>query len=257
MKKARRFLVFLTPLGIFFLLEYLLFFYQRFPRSIVWILGLSCLIAVASFFLLAGKGAYREALLLGISPFLLIVSQFLFVLFLESKWLMQLLAVALLIFLVVFLENMYLRFSKSPSYQEYAVVNISHFLNIYTLFSFSAALFGFIVFLRFDVWAAASILMICGFLLTYENFWVISPKLSSSWVFIIVISLIIGELFWVINFLPSSIYVNAFILSIAYYVMLGLARNSILEILDRRVFLRYGIIGVFVLLIVVLTAKWS
>ena len=74
--------------------------------------------------------------------------------------------------------------------------------------------------------------------------------------FVAVIGLITTEIFLVATYLPSSVYVNAVLVTLAYYNMTGLARNWLLEIKERRILKRYVIISAVTFLIILATAKW-
>ncbi len=68
--------------------------------------------------------------------------------------------------------------------------------------------------------------------------------------------LILGQLFVIIYFLPSSNFVLAYLLLLAYYIFGQLNRNNLLQINTKKR-LRYQIIALMLgLILVISTAKW-
>jgi hypothetical protein len=71
-----------------------------------------------------------------------------------------------------------------------------------------------------------------------------------------IIVLIILELALAVSYLPTNYYVDAFILTVASYLMLSLSRQFLLGVLTNRQSQYYIIVAILALLIVMLTAKW-
>jgi len=60
-----------------------------------------------------------------------------------------------------------------------------------------------------------------------------------------------------VGYLPTSYYVNAFILAVAAYIMLGLSREFIQKALDRKKVISYLSISGLLLLLILTTAQWG
>lgn len=253
----RHFFVWFIPFIIFVMLEIFFFFYSQNPSILYWFLTFLICIIIFGVKTIIGKASFGETLLFLLTPLFLGLSQFLFVLFLEGWLLRHIIAVVPSIILGVFLENTFLRYHNREKYLEYSMGNILSFLNIVILYMFSAVFFGFIVYIEFEIWMATFLVTIILFCLTFQVMHLQGVALSKSWTYIFILSLVCAEFFWVINFLPSSIYVNAIILTIIYYSMIGISKNFLLGILNRSIVLRYLGISAICLLIVFFTAKWS
>jgi len=255
--KNKHFYVWAAPIAVFVIIEALEYFHWRNLWGIYALLLAAVIAVVWSVIGIAGIKKTAEFFLIVTTPVFLAIGTFLFLLFLESWWLPQIIALFTSIMIGIYLENIYLRRYNPEKYQEYSLANISSFMNLFLFYEISAALFGFIVFLRFEVWAASLIIIAIAFFITHQNLWIVSPDFTKNWLYIIIVPFVAGELFWVMNFLPSSIYVNAFILAVMYYIVMGLAKNQVLRIINRRIFFRYAYIGGISLVVVLATAKWA
>lgn len=255
MTKKQHMVVWLVPGMLFTLLEALFFFSKEFPRMYFLFLFFSLSLSLFGTRVIVGRVS-RDFFLYSIVPLFFTLSIFLFALFLEGKYTPHLMLIILLL-LGVFYENLYLRFHERERYQEYTMGNILSFLSVLIVYLFSAAMFGYGVYIDFPIWISQSFIMGLSFLLTYQVLEHHSVPLQKSWTYLIALTLSLGEFFWIINFLPSSIYVNAYILTVLHYVLLGVARNHLLGILNRSVVLRYMSIALASLAIVFGTAKWA
>jgi hypothetical protein len=65
------------------------------------------------------------------------------------------------------------------------------------------------------------------------------------------------ELFVAISYLPTGYYVNSFILTISYYLMLGFSKHFLANTLTKRRVAIYVSLAVVSVLAVLLTAQWS
>lgn len=250
--------VWFLPFLIFLFLEGLFFFYQLSPNYLYWAGILSILFILWGTKQIIGKINFQEYLLIVLVPFFLVLGQFLFIVFLNTSAYTKHIAIAISqVFLWIFLENIYLKFHHKEKYHEYDMGNIMSFLHIFVIYLMSSSLFGFIIFLGIPVWLGSFLMMIIGFFLTLQVIIIQGIPLEKAWIFIIMITFLLFEIFWVINFLPSSYYVNAFIFTVMYYIMTGISRNYLLGILQKGVAARYLGIGIVSLFIILLTAKWG
>ena len=257
MARIRHFFVWLLPLMVFSMLEYLYFFYAQRPVVVFWFIIFSAIILSFGVMIIIGDKNSRNFFLFLATPLFLVLGQFIFVLFLEGKLLRHIIAIVPTMILGVFLENTYVHFQKKEKYEQHSMGNILSFLSLIILYLFAASFFGFIVYLNVSLWIATFIIMFVAFIITEQVMYFHELSFQKSWPYLVIISLVVGEFFWVINFLPSSLYVNAFILTVLYYSMIGVSRNHLLGILSRSVFLRYFFISIISLLVVLITAKWS
>jgi len=257
MARIKHFFVWFLPLMVFAMLEYLFFFYALRPTIVYWFIAFSAIIIFFGVMAIIGEKNPRNFFLFFATPIFLVLGQFIFVLFLEGKLLRHIVAVVPTIMLGIFLENTYVHFQKKEKYEPHSMGNILSFLSLIILYLFAASHFGFIVHLNLSLWIATFIIIFVTFVITEQVMYFHGISFQKSWPYLVIVSLVEGEFFWVINFLPSSLYVNAFIITIVYYMMIGVSRNHLLGMLNRSVFLRYFFISIVSLSVALITAKWS
>jgi len=253
MKLLNRSIPFIISLIIFFSLETII----RNPKQIYWQTPLLLMLLILGVWLLTGR-EFKKLRFWNflITPFLLLLSGLSFIIFIESFWLKHILIATLAILLGVFLEATFLYFRLRPKYQAHSLENISNYLNLLIVFLVFSSFFSSIVFLEAAFWQLILPAAIICFLLSYQITEISDIAFYRSWPYIVIITLILVELFWAVNFLPTSIYVNSLILTLAYYLMMGLSRNWLLGIIDKRVTRRYLIISLSCFILILITAKW-
>lgn len=244
------------PFFVFILLEFLYWYYARTPKLYYAVFGLAMSTVLIGTSVLAGRRTFGELSMVLLTPMLFVISQFIFVVFLQGNILKHGIALTN-IFLGVFLENVYLRYYKPEKYAAYSMGNILGFLNIVIFYLFTASVFGYILYLEFPIWAGTALIVFVTSLASFQVHTLQGISLQQSWPYTVIITLLVAEFFWTINFLPSSIYVNAFILTIMYYAMMGISKNHLLGILHRGIIARYLMISVISLAFVLISAKWA
>ena len=192
-----------------------------------------------------------------ITPHLFLATACFFSISLESRFFLHTVAVLSSVVLGIFLEEIFVYFNLPKKYYPYSLENISNYINLLTVFLLFSSLYSLIVFLNFSMWYLSLIVIAFIFLLAYQSTWVNKISFRKAWLFILVITLILTELFSVISFLPTSFYVNAIVLTVCYYIILGLSRFILLEELEKKPLRRYLIIGFIAIVIALLTAQWN
>lgn len=191
-----------------------------------------------------------------ITPFLTVNSGWVFLVFLDGESTKQLVTVITTVSVWIFLKVTFLYFFFRPKYEAHTLENISSYLNLITVFLFSSSMFNLIILLRVPAWQGAIGSLVLVGLLSYQMFWIGDLGFRTAWRSVAVITLVTGELFLAVSFLPTSVYVNGLLMTLGYYTMTGLARNWSLNIRERRVVVRYLLISFSILVIILLTAKW-
>lgn len=190
------------------------------------------------------------------TPLYLVAGEVLFLMVLEGHWFRRIVAVLFALLLVVALEDLYLAFHEPERHHAYAPVNIATYMGLVAYFLFAASLFWMMLFFNLPLWLGALILAGLSALLTYQALLSIGRLSLRGWPYVLVMPLVSVELFWVVSFLPTSVYVGAFVLTAAHYAALGTCRNYLLGSLNRRIIIRYLVTGIGLLAIVLMTAKW-
>lgn len=173
--------------------------------------------------------------------------------------------------LIFFWENVW-RFAWAPArYNPEALENVSIALNTVTLwfagnFFFTLLLDPSIVqfqsgwltelFREHVILIAVAVVLISAFLMDYRTIWVARYDAGKVRLLLIVTSLLIGEMFWVLNFMPHRVEVKSFFLVLFYYLLTNLGRAHLDGNLTGDLLRRYGYLSLLALLTVLISAKW-
>lgn len=192
-----------------------------------------------------------------IMPVVFSTASFTFMLFLVDTWAFHFFAI-LTGLAIYFLLNQYFVFVNFPyKYQPYTLESLSFYIGLLLIyFLFSAAFAGQIL-LKLNLWFLLGLIVPLLGLVLYHFFWIHKINFKKSWLFIVAIIVALLELMISVGYLPTSYYVNAFILAVAAYVMLGLSREFIQKALDRKKVISYLSIGGGLLLLILTTAQWG
>lgn len=181
-------------------------------------------------------------------------------LFLENFYLKQ-----IALFLFVFMTGLFFLTLKRAydfklgSKQKYALENLIGYLNILNFYLMVSVL----LFLNLNtnnkfLLYFVSFILVSSFLV-YSTYKVYQIKLQKMLLSFLVVELILIQFFWAINFLPLTIYTQAGILSLIYYLLVCISRHHLLlgrQGFTARILLRYLVIAFLGILILLLTARW-
>lgn len=192
-----------------------------------------------------------------LTPLPLAAGGLLVVAVLEGRWLRVAVALILGLLLWVAWEDLYRAFRQPSRHLAASSANITSNLGLVSYFFFSVGLLWLEIFLGFPLWLAALLLAGVAALLTYQAMWLLGCTAWQGLPYVVAMTLVSIELLWAVSFLPTGIYVGALVLTAAYYVAAGLARNQMHGSLTRRVLFRYLLLGAAAFAGVLLTAKWQ
>jgi len=192
-----------------------------------------------------------------ITPGVFILAVYLFILITENHFWQQLLIIAANLLFLLVLQNLFDRFHQSSRYSSRSFESISGNINSISLFLLSVIFYSFITFLNMAAWQLALLLLVGTTFLTYQIMWLAGLAIQKSWLYVLVIDLIVVELFWVLLFLPNTFYIKALVITIIYYVGVNLSRNYLIDLLNSKMIWRYLTVGGIILLIALGTAQWS
>jgi hypothetical protein len=255
----------LIPLLIFIGLEIIL---AR-PNWLWWIIPFLLFLPFLALWQLMNQKITKEFWQFSLAPFLFLLSGLLFFILLTPKndWLKHLLILIITGFLAIILESVFNFLHRQEKYPLFAIENIYSYLDLITFFFFLASFYYLIVFSNFPLWLLLLFTIIIVGFLSYQVFWankILTPELKSrgypngtAYLFILVISLILGELFWIINFWPTGFYFNALLLSLFYYIIIGISRYHLLGQLNKKVVRKYLVIGGICLVVILVTVRWG
>ena len=201
----------------------------------------------------------RHWLAIIISVFLFLVAHHLLFVFLEGKFLIHSFIFLTNFSLFIFLYTIYDKYITSRLKVGYALENIIGYFNLAIFFFLSVDLFYLDLNTnqRFIWFLGLMILFILA--LSYSSLQIFNLISPQAVLYIGVILLVIIEIYWLVNLLPIATYSKGALVTLVYYVVLGLSRHYLIfgwEELSQRVVWRYlGISGMGMIL-VILTSRW-
>jgi len=253
MKRLNKYLPLAVPLAIFFALE-VYFFYHKliYPASafivIVIIFSLWSFTKESQ----TSKQWWNFAIL----PALFTLAVISYSTLLENKPLIQLLFLFDLFFLYFYFRFSYYYLVKPIAYKVSAIENLSSYVNFLSYFLIISTIYGLQSYLNIPVWQLMVVLAVVSILAVHQIMWANKIESKTSNLYLILITLALIEIGWAISFLPLNFNISGLILAICYYVIIGLARLYLLEILDKEKIRLYLIFGIVSLFLVLLTARW-
>lgn len=227
------------------------------PDALVIIIGLSVLIVGWATWELTGQVLRRSRFwnfLIG--PVLLVLTGWGTLVFVQDRWLAYSILIIMSCAVWLLLQVTMLYLHLRPQYQPHALENIASYLAVVIIYSSAVGLFQGRILLAAPLWLLDVTMMVVVILTTYYVIWLSDISTTFSRLYLVVVGGIMGELFIAVSFLPTSVYVNALVLTIMYYSMLGLSRNWLLGIKDVRVVRRYIGAASLLIMLTFLTAKW-
>lgn len=217
-------------------------------------------IALAIFFI--WKRMRHDAHLLPVlfSAALLIITNYVLLVFLENAFIVHGFIAFTSLILFALLYSVSFRYRDSEGAPNYALENIIGYCNLAVFYFLSVDVFyldlqtnqQFLLFLALFIIGAA--------LLSYSALNIFNLRSWQTLVYGSVIILTLGEIFWAAKLLPVSVYSQGAIVTLLYYVTLGISRHYLLfgwEEVTRKVVSRYLTISVLGFLLVLGTSRWS
>lgn len=226
-----------------------------YPKKYLSIALIFLLLFVILFAFLIGESL--KAWPLVISPFFLFLANYVFILFLDNKFLEHFFVVFTSFFLIpLYQVQVYQLLYDKEKYQRQALVHISSYINIISLFLLGSGLMGIRLFLNLPVWALFLLFVLIIAIFIVHLFWVNQLDTHKRNIYALVIGLILGELFWSLSFLSIHFLVSGVILTIFYYIFILFIKDYFNHKLDNIKIFRYlSIMGGSVILILI-TAQW-
>ena len=192
-----------------------------------------------------------------ILPILFSIASFVFVLFLVNAYAFHFFVVISGL-IIYFLLNQYFIYVNFPyKYQPYSLESLSFYIDLILFYFVLSASFAARLLLKINPFLLIAIIVPIFALALYNFFWIHKVNFKKSWLYILIIILTLVELWIAVVYLPTSYYVDAFVLIVASYVMLGISRGFIQKNLSRKRVISYLSVASLLILIILLTAKWS
>lgn len=203
------------------------------------------------------KKSVSYILLFNALPVLLVLATNLSILFVNSALHYFTIIFIMNLGLFLYLETNFLYLYYPGKYQIHSRENINNYLTIATVFLTMTSFFGFLSFLNTKTWkimlASTAIVLV----LQAHAHWIHKITSKEKKPVIFISSLIIVQFIYSISLLPSSIYVNAGLVTIIYYLVQTFNFSYYEKKLTKK-FITNQLIGAGILiLLLVITARWT
>jgi hypothetical protein len=159
--------------------------------------------------------------------------------------------------IVGFLVEESVRYVYWPQiYKNLSLENISSYAQLFVVFALTSGLFYINTFIFVPLWLIVVIEVVVSLLVVYQLIQANHINNINNWLFIVVVSLIMGEMIWVMSFLPTIYYVNGILITIIFYLLSGLGRQILMGTFRTKNLLRYLLIGGLGILIILFSSQW-
>jgi hypothetical protein len=192
-----------------------------------------------------------------ILPILFSAASFFFFLFLTSEIIFHSLVVLTGLALYLILHQYFIYSSFPAKYQPYTLEGLTFYGSLFLLFFVYSSVFAGLILIQWNIFLLAGLMLPVLAAAAYLFFWIHKINLEKSWLFLLIILLIQLELFIAVSYLPTGYYVDAFILTIANYLMFSFSKASLQGSLNMRQIIVQTSIAGALLLSVLLTAPWG
>lgn len=214
------------------------------------------LIVFFSLFYMTGYSFSQKKLwYLFLAPILLFTGSFLFLYFVETGVIKQILIFSAGLFNWFLFKNYY-RYVVFGAEHKKSTENILSYVTVVTAFFFFSSFFALRIFMNMSLLWLELFVLILSLLLILQNFWLEEISLKKNWLFLFGLCLIFAEAFWTAIFLPTHFLVNGLFMTILLYVLINLSNLTIAESLNNKILSRYLIFGFSLTVIIFLTAQW-
>jgi len=222
-----------------------------------WVISFFLLFTVFTVFMVCKLKFNKAVAHFLILPVALCLSSFIFLLFLVNLYAFHGLVILTGLGLYFLLKQYFLYFNFPYKYQPYSLESLTFYISLMSFYFLFSSGFASLTLLKFNIFLVLFIIIPIVGLVIYQFFWVHKINWSKSWLFIVFLCLITAQLFIALSYLPTSYYVNAFILVLTSYLMLGMSKASIQNVLDKKKIVSYLTVGSVLFLLVLGTAQWT
>lgn len=189
-----------------------------------------------------------------ISPAFLFLGVISFIVFIKSIILVHLTILFFAVFYFLFLEGLFSYFYKKESYFLENIFTITNFIALFLIYS---ALFSLLSLFNFSLWKISLLFIFFTYLSNHQLLHVYRIKEEVNYFYNVVITMVMAESFWAVVFLPTNFYVNAIVLLGVYYAILGIGHFYLEKSLNKVRVIRHITISLLIIILSLLTARWT
>ncbi|MEK7615178.1 MAG: hypothetical protein AAB431_02230 [Patescibacteria group bacterium] len=190
------------------------------------------------------------------TPMLYLLATFGMIFLFEHELAGMILGALSILFAVLFAEYIF-QYTHLPSqYQPYSIEYITLILNVLTIFFLSSVGYGTNLLIQTPLWVLAPIFFLLSLFIQYGTLWVSKADDAHARPYALAGTLLTTEFFVTFAFLPSGLYTNAALITLLFYLFLGLTRAHAHHKLGVAVVRRYVITASLLFMIIVASTAW-
>ncbi len=191
-----------------------------------------------------------------LTPVLFLVASLGMIFFLEQPSVIMMIAGLAVALILLYAEYVFQYIHLPATYQPYSLEYLSLFLNLLTVFFLSAVGFGLILLVQISLGIVSLFALFCFVFVIYGTFWVSKAHESKIKPYTLGGSILMTELFIAISFLPTSHFTSAALMTVLFYLFIGLTRAHVLRTLSTPIIKHYLITSSVLLLAILLSSQW-
>jgi hypothetical protein len=250
--KLPRFAVIILPLLVWLLSET----YLIWPELMYFSLITSAVLVIGVSFILKTPERRTPWWATAILPLVFIASSAVYVSLQTSRFLIQLVFFALLIFIFSYFKDLYYFWQRPDLYDEEAHTRIRAYGGFLTIFFAGADLYGLQSLLSLTVWPLLIAFAVIALAVCHDNLGLNNQSRRTIWQFMALDAFLLLETAIVFVFWPLNYNVTGLALGIVYYMLINLTRLYLQQALTSKKIKLYLIISYAGLAVLLLTARW-
>ncbi len=252
MKKILNIFVFLVPILQVVLFQCALFFSAYFVYFIV---GAFFMTDIFLYLLIPKKTEKRKIFIISFPPLALLLATSAMLFFLEGHQ-AQLLVVALHAILQILYAIRMHRFLFKEGYPEIFFNETVSVVLLVSYFFFSFSFYALVYFLEIPIWYIIAPFLLLTFLFFMVHLWIRGHTIRKHVLVLIVFTVLIMEAMLVIRWLPSLYHVNAFFITVLYFVIISVGCESLQKEISLAQKILTVILSLGMVVLLMTTAQW-
>jgi len=248
-----RFLPLLVPFFSFLFFE----FYFFWPKMIFVLVLFFCLFIFFSIRQFILEHHQQEKVInFFLFPSLSFVLTLLFTALLTSSILIHIIFIFESVLIYIYFKSIYYRLVAPKKYSKKHLENFLSYSNFILFYFLASIIYGYQVYLSINFLVLLIIFLFVSFLIVYQIFWINELNNSNNIFFILIIILCLSEISWAVSFMSLSYYILGLLVSVCYYIIIGLTRFYLLATINKQIIKSYLIFGFLSIIVVLLTSRW-
>lgn len=174
----------------------------------------------------------------------------------SAGWIVHILFILSCFFVYFYLRACYLYLLAPSFYQISSIEHFSQLGNFLFVYFWAAAIFGLEIIIGASPWLMVLFLSALVVTATHQLLWAYKIGWKKASVYALVVCLVMLEIGWSLSYLPLNHNVTGLILSIIFYMAIGLTRLAISRKLDKKLVKSYLWYGFAAIVLLLITSRW-